>query len=87
MKDDLTHAAISFLSSLQLGEWVEVLDNRNVVQWRGAIEETAPELGVAWLRTELGERRLLDIQEHIVKRFRQEFQPLQQSGPGYIVFR
>ena len=54
--------------SLAPGESVEVFDWKNVIQCRGVIQETAPELGVAWIRTDIGERRLVDIHEHLVRR-------------------
>lgn len=53
--------------SLTPGESVEVFNRKNVIQCRGVIQETAPELGVAWIRTDMGERRLLDIHEHLVR--------------------
>lgn len=56
------------LHSLAPGESVEVFNKKNVIQCRGVIQETAPELGVAWIRTDLGERRLVDIHEHLVRR-------------------
>lgn len=54
--------------SLAPGESVEVFDWKNVIQCRGVIQKTAPELGVAWIRTDIGERRLVDIYEHLVRR-------------------
>lgn len=54
--------------SLAPGESVEVFNWKNVIQCRGVIQETAPELGVAWIRTDIGERRLVDIHEHQVRR-------------------
>ncbi len=54
--------------SLAPGESVEVFDWKNVFQCRGVIQETALELGVAWIRTDIGERRLVDIHEHLVRR-------------------
>lgn len=41
---------------------------RTVERW-GAVEETAPPLGVVWIRTQLGERSLLDIREHSPRAF------------------
>lgn len=77
--DGSSPSDISFLSSLQLGEWVEILDKTNAINWRGAVQETAPELGVVWVRGETGERRLLDLREHRVQRYRQQG-PLLSSG-------
>lgn len=69
MKSSLSRAEIDFLYSLIPGESVEIFDERNVAQWTGVVQETAPELGVAWIWTDMGERRLLDIQKHSVQRF------------------
>ena len=54
--------------SLVSGESVEVFNKKDVIQCRGVVQETAPELGVAWIRTDIGERRLVDIHEHLVRR-------------------
>lgn len=69
MNNSLSGADVSFLHSLVAGESVEIFDDREIVQWKGVVLETAPDLGVAWVRTDLGERKLLDIQEHSVRRF------------------
>ena len=69
LKGELSQTEVEFLDLLIEGEPVEIFDERNTVQWRGTVEETAPELGVAWIRTDTGERKLLDIKEHSVRRF------------------
>lgn len=62
-------AKIDFLYSLIPGEWAEVFDDEsNVLQWTGVVQETAPEIGVAWIRTDVGERKLLDVHEHSARR-------------------
>jgi hypothetical protein len=60
-------ARSEFLQSLITGERVEVFDEWGSMKWRGAVEETAPELGVVWIRTEACERKLLDLREHSVR--------------------
>lgn len=69
MNSNLSEAEVSFLHSLLPGESVEIFDEREVAQWKGVVLETAPDIGVAWIRTDLGERKLLDIKEHSVRRF------------------
>jgi hypothetical protein len=73
-KAELSESEIAFMLSLAVGEPVEIFDDRNVVEWGGTLEEIAPEIGVAWVRTDAGERKLLDIQEHSIRR-------LPSSGP------
>jgi hypothetical protein len=60
-------ASFEFLQSLIAGEPVEVFDERGTLKWRGSVEETAPDVGVAWIRTDACERKLLDIREHSVR--------------------
>jgi hypothetical protein len=67
----LETAARDFLESLVIGEPVEVFDEWGNVRWRGVVEEVAPPLGVAWIRTDATERKLLDIREHAVQRLSQ----------------
>jgi hypothetical protein len=67
-KAELAESEIAFMLSLAVGDPVEVFDDRSVVEWGGTLEEIAPELGVAWVRTDAGERRLLDVQEHSIRR-------------------
>lgn len=69
MQSRLTQPEVEFLELLIEGEPVEMFDDRGNVQWRGAVEEIAPGLGVAWIRTDMGERKMLDIREHSVRRF------------------
>lgn len=67
-KVELSESEIAFMLSLAVGDFVEIFDDRNVVEWGGTLEEIAPEIGVAWVRTTAGERKLLDIQEHSIRR-------------------
>lgn len=67
MNVDAPTGSIPF-NSLAPGESVEVFNKKNVLLSRGVIQETAPDLGVAWIRTDIGERRLVDIHEHLVRR-------------------
>ncbi len=66
MNVDTLPGSIPFLS-LAPGEPVEVFNKKNVIQCRGVIQEMAPELGVAWILTDIGERRLVDNHEHLVR--------------------
>ena len=68
-KVKLSESEMGFMLSLAVGDLVEVFDDRSVVEWAGTLEEIAPELGIAWLRTDSGERKLLDIQEHSIRRW------------------
>ena len=65
---ELSESEMAFMLSLVVGDRVEVFDDRSVVEWGGTLEEIAPEIGVAWVRTIAGERKLLDIQEHSIRR-------------------
>jgi hypothetical protein len=69
LQNRLTQLEVEFLELLTVGEPVEMFDDRGNVQWRGTVEQIAVELGVAWIRTDMGERRMLDIREHSVRRF------------------
>ena len=69
MQSGLSQTEVEFVESLIEGETIELFDRRHNLQCRGTVEETAAALGVAWIRTELGERKLLDIREHFVRRF------------------
>jgi hypothetical protein len=68
VEDELSQTELAFMESLRPGEPVEVFDDRNVIEWAGDIELTAPKIGVAWIRTHDGERKMLDIKEHSVRR-------------------
>jgi hypothetical protein len=69
LQSGLSHVEVEFLELLALGDQVEIFDHRGNVEWQGVVEEIAPALGVAWIRTGMGERKLLDIREHSVRRF------------------
>ena len=69
MQGGLSHVEVEFLELLAPGDQVEIFDHRGNVEWQGAVEEIASALGVAWIRTELDERKLLDIRGHSVRRF------------------
>ncbi len=69
LQSGLSHVEVKFLELLTPGDPVEIFDHRGNIEWQGAVEETAPALGVAWIRTGVGERKLLDIREHSVRRF------------------
>ena len=49
------------------GDYVLNYDHRGV-RWKGVVDVTSPELGVLWIRTFTGERKLLDIRHDKVLR-------------------
>jgi hypothetical protein len=63
----LSRAEKDFLSSLLAGEQVEAFDEEGR-HLSGTVETTAPDLGIVWIRTHAGERKLLDVQECSVRR-------------------
>jgi hypothetical protein len=65
MKDAISRTHVETFFSLVPGLHVEV-DVEEGTRWRGAVETTAPDLGVLWIRTETGERKLVNIQEHTI---------------------
>jgi hypothetical protein len=69
LKSTLTKTEVEFLCSLTEGDPVEVFNEHAVLLWRGTVETLAPELRVAWIRTEKGERKLLDFQERSIRPF------------------
>ncbi len=68
LKSDLSKTDIDVLNSLGVGDPVEAFNERGVIHWRGTIETSAPDLGIAWIFTDTGERKLLDIQEYSIRR-------------------
>jgi hypothetical protein len=65
MKDRLTRAEVKFLFSLAPGDQVEG-QNKAGERWQGSVEAILHEHGILWIQTAIGERKLLDIQEHTI---------------------
>lgn len=63
-----TRSSMALFDSLIPGEPVQIHTDSDVVVWIGVIVETAPGLGVAWILTDTGERKLIDAHEHHVRR-------------------
>lgn len=41
-------------------------DDQQGGRWQGCVDETAHELGIVWILTDRGERKLLDVEEHTI---------------------
>jgi hypothetical protein len=67
LKNQLQRAEIELFFTLLEGTQVEVFDERGIVRLRGAVETTAPDLGILWIRSDKGERKLLDIKVHRIR--------------------
>ena len=65
--DSLTRHAIESFLTLEHGDFVEAWDNDGV-RWHGTIDLIDQDIGVLWIHTQLGERKLLDIHEHTIRR-------------------
>jgi hypothetical protein len=78
MRNAPSQAEIEFLELLSSDEFIGIFDKRGTLQWCGVVEEVAADLGVAWLRTDMGERRMLDIRGQHIRR-------LQWPLPGQAV--
>lgn len=50
------------------GETIEVQDKTTGYRWQGTVDIVAPELGKLWMYAELGERMLIDTEEHTVSK-------------------
>lgn len=51
---------------LTIGDLVEARDQLGA-RWQGMVEMTALEHGIFWIHTFMGERKLLDAQEHTIR--------------------
>jgi hypothetical protein len=65
MEDEIARTESGILMSLGAGDLVVAHDERGF-ESQGSVELTAPEIGVLWIRTNSGERKLLDVQEHAI---------------------
>ncbi|WP_104062346.1 hypothetical protein [Arthrobacter sp. 4R501] len=69
LKSEPATTEIELLTTLVEGDRVEAFDQRGIGHWRGTVEASAPHLGVAWIRTDTRERKMLDVREHSIRRF------------------
>ena len=60
------HDSELFLA-LEQGDPIEAWDKTGV-RWQGAIDLIDQARGFLWIHTQIGERKLLDIQEHTIRR-------------------
>lgn len=60
-------ASLLALAELVQGDHVEAWD-RTGARWQGITDVIDPHLGFVWIHTPLGERKLLDVREHIIDR-------------------
>jgi hypothetical protein len=59
---------LELLLLLSPGDAIEARDRRNRKRWQGTVDITAPGLGKLWMFAELGERKLIDTESHIVSK-------------------
>lgn len=55
------------MASLSSGDEV-VASNQHGIRWRGTVETAAPSHGLLWIRTDAGERKLVDLPEYSIHR-------------------
>lgn len=67
MKEELSKLEIEYWSSLAAGERIEAYNENGRVYLMGCVETTAPDLGIIWIRTDLGERKLLSVQDDTIR--------------------
>lgn len=60
---DVPEGKLDYWSRLEVGQEIEVFDGRGIVILQGTVETLALSLGITWIRTTSGDRRLLHIQE------------------------
>lgn len=65
--DRISRTQVQALPLLSPGDQVEAYNKVGVVL-QGIVETVAPELGIFWIRTPTGERRLIDVQDSSVYR-------------------
>lgn len=67
MKDSRLGLDTKMLFSLAPGDHVEAYSERDGI-WQGTVETVAPKLGLLWLHTRAGERKMVGIEEHTIRR-------------------
>ena len=61
---------IEVLFTLAPGDRVEA-HGENGRRWQGTVDLMATGLGILWIRTDAGERKIVDIQEHTIRQLPQ----------------
>lgn len=59
---------LEFLMMLVPGDVIEAYDQRTGQRWHGPVDITIPEQGKLWMFAELGERKLIDAEVHLIHR-------------------
>lgn len=67
MKEELSKLEIEYWSSLAAGERIEAYNQNGCLYLSGCVETTAPDLVIIWIRTDLGERKLLNVQDDTIR--------------------
>lgn len=68
LKESLTECEIETFLSMARGHRIAVRDHETGALWRGRVDMTFPDHGFVWVITDVGERKLLDINVHTVWR-------------------
>jgi hypothetical protein len=59
---------LEILLLLSPGDTIEAKDKGTGQRWRGTVDIVAPGLGKLWMFAELGERKLIDTEAHIISK-------------------
>lgn len=59
---------LDLLLLLSPGDAIEARDKRTGQKWQGTVDIAAPALGKLWMFAELGERKLIDTETHIISK-------------------
>jgi hypothetical protein len=68
LKESLTECETKIFLSLEGGQHIAVRDHETGATWREWVDTTFPDHGLVWVITDVGERKLLDIDVHTVWR-------------------
>lgn len=63
MKEEMTRFKIRSLAKITSGQSLEVKDSAGLT-WLGTVDVTDEKHGVVWVFTNLGERKLVDMEEY-----------------------
>ncbi|MDQ0925640.1 hypothetical protein QF038_004148 [Pseudarthrobacter sp. W1I19] len=78
--DRISRIQVQALPLLTPGDQVEAFSGAGVV-WQGTVETVARDLGIFWIRTLAGDRKLIDVQASTVYRL------VYAGGPYGLPFR
>ncbi|WP_156945050.1 hypothetical protein [Arthrobacter sp. I3] len=67
MKDAISQTQMEAISALASGDHVEAYDDSGG-QWLGVVDIAAYNHGIVWIHSRSGERKLLDVKEHTIRR-------------------